>query len=270
MSLAPSSRTKRLFREFLVGTTLGYIDDVFGGAGLQPQEAPPELKPSGQRRGLVEEFYAGVDWSSASSIGKLLSAYEHILFDAEDEDEKQRLIRSLTLDGYQVDGNGRITAPAALDLGIEPGALDDVEALAGYERRILENISADPELAIGSSKELVEAVAKLLLDDAGIEPDPSWSAERLFKEGVKTLDLSIDNITDERAGADSIRKVLRSLHQTVVGTAELRNRFGTGHGRHRRSGLGARHARLVAGAALTLARFLLETRAERREAPQQG
>lgn len=36
------------------------------------------------------------------------------------------------------------------------------------------------------------------------------------------------------------------MHQAVIGTAELRNRFGTGHGRHRRSsGLGPRHARLV-------------------------
>jgi hypothetical protein len=69
--------------------------------------------------------------------------------------------------------------------------------------------------------------------------------------------------------ADSIRKVLRGMHQAVIGTAELRNRFGTGHGRHRRSsGLGPRHARLVASAALGLTRFLLETRAERRARDQ--
>ncbi len=32
-----------------------------------------------------------------------------------------------------------------------------------------------------------------------------------------------------------IRKVLRGMHEAVIGIAELRNRFGTGHGRHRRS-----------------------------------
>jgi hypothetical protein len=248
----------------LVGTTLGYIGDVFGAAGLEPKQLAPELLPSGQRRSLVEEFYAGVDWSSSRAISRVLSAYEHILFDVRDEEEKQRLVRSLRVDGFEVDDNGRVSSPAALDLGIDAGAIRDVEALAGYERRIVESITDDPELAIGSSKELVEAIAKLLLHDAGVEPDPNWSAERLFKEALRTLDLSIESVEDERAGAESIRKVLRSLHQTVVGTAELRNRFGTGHGRPRRSGLGPRHARLVAGAALTLARFLLDTRAERR------
>lgn len=167
VAIAPSPRTRRLFREYLVGTTLGYISDVFGDAGLQPEQLPPELIPGGQRRGLVEEFYFGLDWSSASAIRKVLSAYEHILFDVEGPDEKARLVSSLRLDGFQVDDNGRISTPATLDLGIEPAALYDVDALAGYERRILESIATDPELAIGSSKELVEAVAKLLLDEAG-------------------------------------------------------------------------------------------------------
>ncbi|MBA2331472.1 MAG: abortive infection family protein [Actinobacteria bacterium] len=124
---------------------------------------------------------------------------------------------------------------------------------------------ADPELAIGSSKELVEAVCALLLGDAGVAQDKKWTAEQLFKEALKTLDLSIDAVSDTKAGADSIRKVLRGMHQAVIGTAELRNRFGTGHGRHRRSsGLGSRHARLVASAALGLSRFLLDTSAEKR------
>ncbi len=122
----------------------------------------------------------------------------------------------------------------------------------------------DPALAIGSGKELVEAVCKLLLDDAGIQPDSAWTAEQLFKQAPQTLDLSVDDVPDPKAGAESIKKVLWGMHQAVVGTAELRNRFGTGHGRHRRSALGPPHPRLVAAAALGLARFLLDTRAEKR------
>jgi hypothetical protein len=266
MPLAPSIRTRQRFREYLVGTVLAYIDDVFTAAGIERGVVPPERMPGGQRRGLVEEFYAGVDWDSPRAVGKALRAYEHILFEAPDSAEKAQLIKSLRLDGFTVDDAGRISPPASLDLGIDRETLEDPDALAGYERRIIENIESDPELAIGSSKELVEAVCKLLLEDAGVEPDPTWSAEQLFKQALKTLDLSVDDISDSKAGAESIKKVLRGMHQAVIGTAELRNRFGTGHGRHRRPGLGPRHARLVAAAGMGLARFLLDTRAERRTA----
>jgi abortive infection Abi-like protein len=264
MPLAPSVRTRQLFREFLVGTVLRYIDDVFTGAGIKQGTVLPERLPSGQRRSLVEEYYAGIDWNSSRDVAKLLRAFEHVLFDAADSDEKQRLVKALRLDGFVVDDAGRINPPASLDLGIDRDSLVDAEAFAGYERRILENVGSDPELAIGSSKELVEAVCKLLLEDAGIDLDTSWTAEQLFKQALKTLDLSVDEVPESKAGAESIKKVLRGMHQAVIGTAELRNRFGTGHGRHRRSsGLEARHARLVAGAALGLSRFLLDTRAEK-------
>ena len=53
----------------------------------------------------------------------------------------------------------------------------------------------DPALAIGSGKELVEAVCKLL-DDPGIQPDSAWAAEQLFKQALQTLDLSVDDVPD--------------------------------------------------------------------------
>jgi hypothetical protein len=60
---------------------------------------------------------------------------------------------------------------------------------------------------------------------------------------AKTLDLTVDEVTEGKAASDEIRKILASLNQVVVGLAELRNQYGTGHGRHRKSsGLSARHA----------------------------
>jgi hypothetical protein len=45
----------------------------------------------------------------------------------------------------------------------------------------------------------------------------------------------------------------------VSGIAELRNEYGTGHGKASgQGGLGPRHARLAVGAASTLAAFLFE------------
>ena len=50
----------------------------------------------------------------------------------------------------------------------------------------------------------------------------------------------------------------------VSGLAEIRNLYGTGHGKHgKHRGLSARHAKLAAGAAGTLAVFLFETHQNR-------
>ncbi|MBA2331473.1 MAG: hypothetical protein H0V94_01615, partial [Actinobacteria bacterium] len=135
VAVAPSPRTRQLFREHLVGTVLRYIDDVFSGAGLVKANVPPEQLPGGERRSLVEEYYAGVDWVSPRDVAKVLRAYEHILLDAPVDEHREKLIRALRVDGFTVDEHGRINPPAALDLGIDKDSLDDPEAFRGYERR---------------------------------------------------------------------------------------------------------------------------------------
>jgi hypothetical protein len=58
-----------------------------------------------------------------------------------------------------------------------------------------------------------------------------------------------------------------NLATLVQGSAELRNAYGTGHGRSqmqaRRQRLTPRHARLAVGSAATLGVFLYETHEER-------
>ena len=265
MAVAPSVHTRHRFREHLVDTYLGYIDDVFQAAGLEPAEVPASRRHiSGQRRYRVEQYYAGVDWSSPKAVSKVLRAYEQIMADCVDTDVRAGLDKQLRRDGFAVDADGRILAGTPLALGeIDKTSLVDPEAFRDYERRLWASVESDPELAIGTAKELVEAAAHLLLDDARIQPDTAWSLQQLFKRAAKTLDLTVDSVVEDKTGAEEIRKVLAGLSQVVIGTAELRNRFGTGHGRHRRaSGLTQRHARLAAGCATTLVHFLLETRAD--------
>jgi Abortive infection C-terminus len=197
---------------------------------------------------LVEEYYAGINWSDAVMERKALAAYKHILQDA-DENLRPPLVEALRGDGYEVNDTLDI-------LNRRPP-----EALAAYERRIQAALqNNDPELAVGTAKELVEAACRQLLSDAHVVPDPTWTVEKVYKEAAKTIALDVDAVPDQKPGAESIKKVLRGLALVVSGTAELRNRFGTGHGRHRRSGLQLRHAELVTGASVTIARFLLATR----------
>jgi Abortive infection C-terminus len=73
-----------------------------------------------------------------------------------------------------------------------------------------------------------------------------------------------DDVPDSAKAADTIRRLLGNLGSITQSLAELRNAYGTGHGHDGRAkGLSPRHARLAAGAACTLAKFLFETHQHR-------
>ena len=77
-----------------------------------------------------------------------------------------------------------------------------------------------------------------------------------FKDGEK--------LPDRAKVVETIRRTLSNLGAIVSGLAEIRNLYGTGHGKHgKHRGLSARHAKLAAGAAGTLAVFLFETHQDR-------
>ena len=137
------------------------------------------------------------------------------------------------------------------------------EELQEHVERINDSIDNDPSQAIGSAKDLVEAVAKKVLDFYLEDPHKQRDLAPLVSEALRLLNLSADNIPESSKGASSSKRVLAGLNQIVGGVAELRNLYGTGHGRLRKGGASARHARLVVGAASTLCRFMLETLDER-------
>jgi len=80
------------------------------------------------------------------------------------------------------------------------------------------------------------------------------------------LQLTADDIADTVKAAETIKRMLNNLGTIVQGSAELRNEYGTGHGKSKtqaRQGLKPRQARLAVGAASTLGVFLWETHEER-------
>ena len=59
---------------------------------------------------------------------------------------------------------------------------------------------------------------------------------------------------------NSSKEILGSLSKIVIGMANLRNEFGTGHGRNSSfKPLPVRYGKLTAGATITLIEFLLDT-----------
>lgn len=83
---------------------------------------------------------------------------------------------------------------------------------------------------------------------------------RLLKNVQKILDLTPDEVDSSKKGADIIKKILSNLGAVAIGIAELRNIYGSGHGKGQRlQGLTSRHAKLVVGCGTTLCAFLFET-----------
>ena len=81
-----------------------------------------------------------------------------------------------------------------------------------------------------------------------------------MKETTKLLKLTPNDIPNEVKAASSIRQILGSLSSVVQGIGEIRNEYGSGHGKDGKFvGLQPRHAKLAVGAASTLAIYLLET-----------
>jgi hypothetical protein len=190
-------------------------------------------------------------------------------------DEVQRLVESynrlLRPDGYELvavsEISGRpvyaahsvLSVPSSLRK-VEHANIGDRDYLARQITRMETSIESDPELAIGTAKELIETACKTILQERGVTPDRNWDVPRLMKEVAKELKLTPEGVSDDARGADTIRRILGSLASVVGGTAELRNHYGSGHGRGPGAvGLEPRHARLVVGAASTLAIFLFET-----------
>lgn len=121
-------------------------------------------------------------------------------------------------------------------------------------------IHEDPDLAIGTAKELVETCCKTILQERNIEFSDSLDLSQLVKLTAKELALTPSDIPDQVKAVETIRRLLSNLASITQGMAELRNHYGTGHGKLAATkGLQSRHARLAVGAATTLAIFLIET-----------
>jgi hypothetical protein len=163
------------------------------------------------------------------------------------------------------EGRTTLHVPPALDHVSTVVQVVDRAYLNTQIRLMNDSIETDPHVAIGTAKEMVETICKTILEDRGITPDSNWDLGRLVKETSSHLALTPESIDQNSPAAETIRRLLGNLAQVTKGLSELRNSYGSGHGRALgTTGLNARHARLAVGAASTLAFFLYETHEARR------
>jgi hypothetical protein len=192
---------------------------------------------------------------------------EHIV-----EDLNELLARdgwSLTISG-RVSGRpvyapARVGTGATVTLGFahKTATRADSTYISQQVTRMEGAIDLDPELAIGTAKEFLETIAKTILDVRKEQYTKTDDLPVLIRKTIKALELRADDVPPSAPSADIVRRVLMNLAAIAQGSAELRNAYGTGHGKTGTSGLRPRHARLAVGAAITLGTFLYETHEER-------
>lgn len=118
----------------------------------------------------------------------------------------------------------------------------------------------NPTDAIGKAKELIESCCKTILDNEGMVWDKNWNMSKLTGETLKLLNLTPESIPSSDPVAENIEAVLGNLRGITTKLAEIRNPYGSGHGKSASfTGLETRHAKLAVGCSITFVTFLWDT-----------
>lgn len=127
-------------------------------------------------------------------------------------------------------------------------------------------VNKDTDLAIGTAKELLETTCKSILKQKGVKPNPNWTLPKLVNETTATLDFKPKEAEDPEKADKSIRQILGGISTIIYGVAELRNAYGTGHGKEADfKGLDAKYAKLLVGVVSEIAIIYLATNGETAE-----
>jgi hypothetical protein len=231
------------------------------------------------------------DWVFADTRFNLISGDDEVFLTflcesihpvvRQDVTESERLAQLynsyLKNDGYQISEKTRISGKPVyigryVGVEISPGINAIKESFSGTDAsyvsqqitRMETAVNLDPELAIGTAKELVETCCKTILTETNTPYSKNDDLPKLVKLTVKQLSLTPSDIPEEATASETIKRLLSNLASITQSVAELRNHYGTGHGKlSSNKGLQPRHAKLAVGAASTLAVFLLETQIAR-------
>lgn len=185
----------------------------------------------------------------------LLSALRHERLigrvGSERSDDEARLREALGRTGWYLDDQGQLRAFSGVD--IDTGGR---EALDEQLARLRAS-TADPALLIGTAKDLLEAVAKFVLEESGLQVSASMSFDQLWHIARERLGVLPDRVDRTLPGYEAIRAIHQSSWTIARNVNDLRNLQGTGHGRTLPTGVTEDLALLVVREAGSVAEFML-------------
>lgn len=251
---------------------LRQIDKIFSSCDIHPAEGY-ESSHGTMRRSRADEYIASLDLTNPVDGAKLIDVFQQVMeylelktdneFAGENATKQIKVLSNvLRADGYLY--KDQVITRASLGLGLASlnkiAEKVDLDYVGNQIRRLENTVETDPEAAIGGAKELVETCCKTILVDEGVTGVDLMEVPKLIKEVCKVLKLTPEDVPETARGVDAMKRLLGSLSSLAISIAELRNEYGTGHGKHGKAKRPKnRHARLAVGGAATLATFLFET-----------
>lgn len=266
-----SKATRNEFREVLTGFVLREIDMIFESAGISPRtDFVPQV--SGQRRTLVEQYYANIDFCSQSDVRKVVAAFEELMLKLNlqrSQSDSQwlqgatdKLLARMQRDDFRYE-DGRFVSDSLRVNSLETPSLVTLtkESIAEHVEKARAKIEAgDSAGAITNAYTLVEEFLKEILRQTETEfKETEGDIKALYSIACDPLNL---NPKGEQLES-YLRTILQGLRSLVVGLYEVANKASDRHAR--KYNPAPHHAKLAVNAALTLCEFLLDSFAYQQE-----
>ncbi|WP_430791299.1 abortive infection family protein [Actinoplanes sp. G11-F43] len=260
MSIANSEVGAVLGRFFFggAGPSHSVLTSAFARAGYASDDPydPRTATPNKQQR--VQVVFQAAERHPARGkdlVEAILSALRvHGCFDTERSghaaDDVRQAQKTLARAGWLLDEDGHLS-PLVVD--VSTGGREALDEQLNRLRRSTD----DPALLIGTAKELLEAVAKFVLEEFSYPFSEKDDFGSLWFHARDRLGLHPRQVPDDTPGAKNIKAILQSTWTIAESVNQLRNLQGTGHGRTLPTGVTADMALLVVREACSVAEFML-------------
>jgi hypothetical protein len=163
------------------------------------------------------------------------------------------LRRALQHRGWDLANEGRLVQLGDIDL-----STGGREALDEQLDRLRRN-QEDPAALLGGAKDLLESIAKFVLQETAMLPDRKMDYPEVLTLAFDRLDLMPKGVDSSMPGATQVKSIYQAARTTTVAINELRNLQGTGHGRTLPTGVTVEAARYVIREAAHVAELMLST-----------
>lgn len=258
-----SKATRNDFREVLTGFSLSEFGMIFESADLVPRSKFAS-RVSGQRRSLVEQYYANVDFCNLSDVRKVMAAFDELMLRlasdpfrfTDHEQMSAKLVARMQRDGFRFEGGRFVCDSLAASLLQTPSlvALTE-ESISEHVEKARAKIEAgDPAGAITNAYTLVEQFLKELLRQSGTDFKESEGDIRSLY-GLVSGPLNLEPKGEHLESY--LKTILQGLKSLVAGLYELANKASDRHAR--RYNPAPHHAKLAVNSALSLCEFLLDS-----------
>lgn len=202
-----------------------------------------ERRPAQARR-LVEELLTAL---------RIHGSLEEQPSSEQPQEAVRVLRRALQHRGWDLTDEGRLVQLGDIDL-----STGGREALDEQLNRLRHN-QEDPAALLGGAKDLLESIAKFVLQETAMLPDRKMDYPEVLTLAFDRLDLMPKGVDSSMPGATQVKSIYQAARTTTIAINELRNLQGTGHGRTLPTGVTVEAARYVIREAAHVAELMLTT-----------